>query len=139
MQFLYFLAECQDSVLILDEFSSPDKVIDVPAVFVVLVTQVQVVEKTVETPHLLSDVQVPHVQVVERTVQIPQLQFVEKIVAEIRTAPGTQTSESLNGKFAGYDEKSELDALAVGAVSAAAAQQQQATNAKSTRERVKEE
>ena len=41
----------------------PNEMVDVPSVFVVLVTQVQVVEKTVETPHLLSDVQVPHVQV----------------------------------------------------------------------------
>ena len=64
-----------------------DKMVDVPAVFVVLVTQVQVVGKTV---------------------QIPQLPLVEKIAAEIRTALGTQTSESLNGEFnAGHDEKSE--------------------------------
>ena len=41
--------------------------------------RMQVVEKTVETPHLLSDVQVPHVaQVVGRTVQIPQFPFGEE-------------------------------------------------------------
>ena len=125
----------------------PDKMVDVPAVFVVLVTQVQVVEKTVETPHLLSDVQVPHTQVVGRTVQILQFPFGEKIAAEIRTAPGTQTSESLNGEFdAGHDEKSEQDALAVGVVSEAKQRQPHNSSKQPTqraqereRERVKEE
>ena len=63
-----------------------DKMVDVPAVFVALVTQVQVVGKTV---------------------QIPQLPLVEKIAAQIQTALGIQTSENLNGEFdAGHDEKS---------------------------------
>ena len=105
-----------------------DKVVDVPSVFIVLVTQVQVVEKTVETPHLLSDVQDPHVQAVGKTVQIPQFPFGEKIAAEIRMTSGTQTSESLNGEFdAGHDEKSVQERQPHNS--------SKQTNAKSTRER----
>ena len=88
------------------QFRVAHKVVDVPAVFVVLVTQVQVVVKTV---------------------QIPQLPLVEKIAAEIRTAPGTQTSESLNGEFdAGHDEKSgQVDVERVQQHTGAAAWQRQ--------------
>ena len=46
-------------------------------------------------------VQAPLVQVMMKTVQISQLPFIEKIsvIPEIRTVPGTQTSESLNTAF----------------------------------------
>ena len=73
-----------------------DQVVDVPAVLVVLVPQVQVVAETAETPQLLLDAQVPHLQVVEKTVQIPQLPFV--VIPEIRTAPATQSFESVNAE-----------------------------------------
>ena len=101
------------------QLQKTDGVVAVPAVLVVLVPQVQVVEKTAEIPQLLADMQVPQGQVVPETVEIPKLPFFEKIavIPEIRTAPGTQTSQSLNGEFdAGHDEKSEQDALAVGVV-----------------------
>ena len=80
--------------------------VDVPAVFVALVTQVQVVGKTV---------------------QIPQLPLVEKIAAGIQTALGTQTSENLNGEFdAGHDEKSgQVDVERVRQHTGAAAWQRQ--------------
>ena len=85
------------------------------------IQQRQVVKKmgmtpeTVQTPQLLSGVQVPQVQVVPETVEIPKLPFDEKIVVipEIQTVQGPETSESLNEEFdAGHDEKSEQDALA---------------------------
>ena len=62
------------------------------------VPQMQVVEKTVQTPQLPLVVQAPLVQVMAKTVQIPQLPYIEKIavIPEIRTVPGTRTSESAN-------------------------------------------
>ena len=70
------------------------------------------VQKTIEMPqlHFTDDVvdvpvvlvvQAPLVQVMMKTVQISQLPFIEKIsvIPEIRTVPGTQTSESLNTAF----------------------------------------
>ena len=70
---------------------------------------------------------VTQVQVVGKTVQIPQLPLVEKIVAEIQTALGTQTSENLNGEFdAGHDEKSgQVDVEPVRQHTGAAAWQRQ--------------
>ena len=47
-----------------------DKVVDVPVVLVVSVSQVQVVKKTVEDPQL---------QIVRKTVEIPELQFTDKV------------------------------------------------------------
>ena len=76
------------------------------------VPQMQVVEKTTEIPKFqVADkvvdvpvvlvVQAPLVQVMAKTVQISQLPFIEKIsvIPEIRTVPGTETSESLNTAF----------------------------------------
>ena len=79
--------------------------IDVPVVSVVQVPRVSAVKKTAETPQLqVVDVpvvlvmQAPLVQVMAKTVQIPKLPFIEKIavIPEIRTVPGTRTSESAN-------------------------------------------
>ena len=55
------------------------EVIDVPAVFVVLVPQVHDEMKTVETTQLQPVEQLPHVHVVKKTVEDAQLQVVEKI------------------------------------------------------------
>ena len=112
----------------------PDDVIDVPAVSVVQVPRVwvvcEIVEKTVENPEtqtmvvlvpqmqvvekttkiqqlqdadkvvnvsVLSVVQAPLAQVMAKTVQTPQLLLIEKIVVipRIQTVQGPQTSESL--------------------------------------------
>ena len=80
--------------------------VDVPAVLVVVqVPRVCDVKKTAETSQLqvvdvpvVLVVQAPLVQVMAKTVQIPKLPFIENIavIPEIRTVPGTRTSESAN-------------------------------------------
>ena len=71
-----------------------DEAIDAPAVFVVLVPQVHVVEKKAEIPQFQVDDKVvdvavesvvpgPLVHVVAKTVQTPQLLFREKIVKKM--------------------------------------------------------
>ena len=56
--------------------------------------------EVIDVPVVLV-VQAPLVQIMMKTVQISQLPFIEKIyvIPEIRTVPGTQTSESLNTAF----------------------------------------
>ena len=93
------------------QFEIVEKTVENPQTqtMVVLVPQMHVVEKTTEIPQFrVADkvvdvpvvlvVQAPLVQVMAKTVQIPQLPFIEKIavVPEIRTVPGTRTSESAN-------------------------------------------
>ena len=89
------------------------EVADVPVASVVLVPHVQVVEKTVGIPQLLSDVQVPQRQVVPETVEIPQLPFDEKIVVipGIQTVQGPQTFESLNGEISTFQLELRMDTM----------------------------
>ena len=90
------------------------------------VPQMQVVEKTTEIPQFrVADkvvdvpvvlvVEAPLVQVIVKTIQISQLPFIEKIavIPEIRTVPGTQTSESLNTAFLRRVTQAEIGALAM--------------------------
>ena len=69
--------------------------VNIPAVLVVLVPQVQVVEKTTEIPQFQVADKV--VDVVKKTVEDPQFQIVEKTAEapQTQTIQVTQTSESL--------------------------------------------
>ena len=137
-----------------------DGVVNVPVVLVVLVPQVQVVTETaeipqlqvvkkmgvtpetVQTPQLLSDMQVPQEHIVPKTVEIPKLPFDGKIVVipRINTVQGFQTSESLNGEFdAGHDEKTEQDALAEGVVFEVKQQTRQQHKQRATTQTAQEE
>ena len=64
------------------------------------IPQLHYCDEVIDVPVVLV-VQAPLVQVMMKTVQISQLPFIEKIsvIPEIRTVPGTQTSESLNTAF----------------------------------------
>ena len=76
----------------------PDEVIDVPVVLVAQVPHVQVVERTVEIPQLVSDVQVPQVQVEIETVQhLPVAVLGEnRYDPEIQKVQDPRTAESLS-------------------------------------------